>query len=322
MAKRIYYIYNPDTDNFERAFPSIGDRLKRLAVFTTMTCMVGGLLFAIFYFWLASPSERNLRQENARLKTQSQILNRRLDNALMVMSDLQKRDDNFYRVLMQMEPMSRSQRVAGVGNENRYSKLSRMGDAQLMTQLNRNMDLLERQIYAQTVSFNQIEDAYLQQREKLNHIPSVIPLRQGEYTLAAGFGYRRDPVYGFSKYHEGLDLVAAAGQPVMATANGAVVEAGRRAAYGNFVMLDHGYNYETRYAHLKEVAVEAGDTVRRGDIIGYVGSTGQSSTPHLHYEVRYKDKPENPVNYFFMDLTPEQYDEMLNITENSGKLLD
>lgn len=322
MARKIYYLYNPETDNFERAFPSLGERMRRVSLFLVLACVAGGALFLIAWHGLASPDERSLRAENSRLKAQCNIVERRLDNALKAMADIQHRDDNFYRVMLQMEPFNSSQRVAGLDNENRYKKLSTMSDEQLVGQLNRNMDLLERQLYAQSQSFNQLRDAFGRQKEKFAHIPSVAPLASPDFTIAAGFGFRRDPVYGFSKFHEGLDLVAPEGTPVHATADGVVTTAERRAVFGNIVELDHGYNYQTRFAHLRTINVSKGQQVRRGDMIGTLGNSGQSVGPHLHYEVIFKDVAENPVNYFFLGLSPEKYDEMVTLAENAASLMD
>lgn len=142
------------------------------------------------------------------------------------------------------------------------------------------------------------------------------------YTMSSGYGYRRDPVYGTTKFHSGLDFAAVTGTPVYATGDGVVEYAERRSGYGNCIDISHGYNYTTRYAHLSEILVSSGQEVKRGDLIGKVGSTGKSTGPHLHYEVRFKDEPQNPVNYYFMDLTPEQYAEMIREAENAGHVMD
>lgn len=140
--------------------------------------------------------------------------------------------------------------------------------------------------------------------------------------MSSGYGVRRDPIYGSSKFHAGLDFAAKTGTPVFATADGVVTEAGRQSGYGNCIDISHGYNYLTRYAHLSEVLVKPGQEVKRGEMIGKVGSTGKSTGPHLHYEVRFKGEPQNPVNYYFMDVTPEQYAEMVQLAENAGHVMD
>ena len=322
MKRNLFYKYNPDTDNFERVYPSLKSRLYKALLFAGSSLVVGFLCFLIAYYGHGTPTEENLRQENAMLKSHYNILNRRLDNSLKVMTDIQNRDDNFYRVMMQMEPMSRTQRVAGLDNENRYKQIQKLSDGGLVKLLSQRMDLFERELYAQSISFDQLREEAGKQQDKLAHIPSIIPINVKDFTMSSGYGYRRDPVYGSTKFHAGLDFASQMGTPVYATADGVVESAVRRGGYGNCIDIAHGYNYLTRYAHLSEILVKSGDEVKRGDLIGKVGSTGKSTGPHLHYEVRFKDEPQNPVNYYFMDLTPEQYAEMIHEAENAGHVMD
>ncbi|GFI39816.1 M23 family metallopeptidase [Muribaculaceae bacterium Isolate-113 (HZI)] len=322
MKRPIYYIYNPETDNFERVFPSIKGRIWGFLRIGCLSLLIGiGLYFVIFYSFEA-PTEQNLRKENAILKSQYNILNRRLDNSLKVMANIQNRDDNFYRVMMQMDPVGYGQRLAGLDNEKRYRELQNTPDAGLVRLLTQRLDLFERQLYAQSLSFDQLKETASKQKDKLAHIPSVIPINIKDFTMSSGYGVRRDPIYGSSKFHTGLDFAAKTGTPVFATADGKVTEAGRQSGYGNCIDISHGYNYLTRYAHLSEILVKPGQEVKRGEMIGKVGSTGKSTGSHLHYEVRFKDEPQNPVNYYFMDLTPEEYAEMVQLAENAGHVMD
>jgi murein DD-endopeptidase MepM/ murein hydrolase activator NlpD len=287
-----------------------------------MAVVLAAVLFFVVFYCFDSPTEENLRAENAELKAQYGILNRRLDNTLKVMDRIKDRDDNFYRVMMQMDPMSPLQRHSGLDNEARYRELQQLSDAGLVTYLTQRMDLLERQLFAQVQSFDQLRDAVGKQKDKLSHIPSVLPIKVEDYTMSSGYGYRRDPIYGSSKFHEGLDFSASIGTPVYATADGEITVAKREAGYGNCIDIDHGYNYLTRYAHLSEILVKEGSQVKRGQMIGKVGSTGKSTGPHLHYEVRFKGEAQNPVNYYFMDLTPEEYVEMIQMADNAGHVMD
>ena len=322
MAKNIYYKYNPETDNFERVYPSIKGRLASWIKTWARALFLAVIIFFLVFYCFDSPTEENLRAENSQLRSQYSILNRRLDNSLKVMKHIQDRDDNFYRVMMQMDPMSTTQRMAGLDNEARYKELSKLSDARLVTQLTQRIDLLERQLYAQVQSFDQLRTAMGLQKDKLNHIPSVLPINIADYTMSSGYGYRRDPIYGSTKFHEGLDFAASTGTPVFATADGKVTVAKREAGYGNCIDIDHGFNYITRYAHLSNILVKEGEDVKRGQLIGKVGSTGKSTGPHLHYEVRFKGEAQNPVNYYFMDLTPEEYAEMIQMADNAGHVMD
>ena len=284
--------------------------------------LLAAIFIVVFNYIIATPNEKNLRAENKRLKSQYGVMSARLENMLGVIEKMEERDDNFYRVMMQLDPISDAQRLSGLDRENSYSQLSRLSDSRLVEQLSKRMNLLETKIYSQLQSFDQLEEALSNQQDRLAHIPSVLPINIADYTMSSGYGYRVDPIYGSSKFHEGLDFAASKGTDVFATGDGKITLAKREAGYGNCIDIDHGYNYRTRYAHLSEILVNAGEEVKRGQLIGKVGSTGKSTGPHLHYEVRFKDEPQNPVNYYFMDLTPEQYYEMIQIAENAGHVMD
>jgi murein DD-endopeptidase MepM/ murein hydrolase activator NlpD len=322
MSKNIYYRYNPETDNYERVYISVKARAWQLLRFLLFSSLIGAALFIIAFYVFNSPGEKNLRKENSELKSQYNILNKRIENSLKMMDNIRQRDDNFYRVMMQMEPLSISQLYAGLDNDNRYKKLQSLSEAQLITELTRQLDLLDRQLYAQSLSFDELKSTVISRQDMLEHIPSVLPLNIKNYTMASGYGYRSDPIYGTTKFHEGLDFAATEGTPVFATANGTVTESKWMGSYGQCVEIDHGNNYVTRYAHLSRLIAIPGQKVSRGEKIGEVGTTGKSTGPHLHYEVRLKNEPQNPVNYYFMDITPAQYDEMISMAENAGHVMD
>lgn len=320
--KQVFYRYNPDTDNFERHYPTLKTRLKSLGHHILVGGVIGIAIFLIFFFVLDMPTEKNLRRENSELKAQYSILEKRLDNSMKVMEDIRNRDDNFYRVMMQMDPLSNNQRYSGLDVDERYDNLGKLNDSELLNRMNRSIDLLEHQIYSQSLSFDQLKIAAGEQKDKISHIPSVLPMHFKDFTMSAGYGYRRDPIYGTAKFHEGLDFAAPTGTPVFATADAEVEVAERKQNYGNCIDLNHGYNYKTRYAHLSQILVTPGQKVKRGDMIGKVGSTGKSTGSHLHYEVIFKGEPQNPVNYYFMDLSPKEYADMIQLAENSGHVMD
>lgn len=318
----VFYRYNPDTDNFERHYPTLKTRLASAGRYLAVGGVIGIGLYVLLFYILDGPTERNLKEENSKLKSQYAILEKRLDNSIKVMEDIRNRDDNFYRVMMQMDPLSSKERYSGLENDTKLENVGHLNDAELLNRMNRSMDLLEHQIYSQSVSFDQLRKAAGEQKEKIASIPSVMPINVKDYTMSSGYGYRRDPVYGTAKFHEGLDFAAATGTPVFATADAVVEVASRKDAYGNCIDLNHGYNYMTRYAHLSQILVKPGQRVKRGEMIGKVGSTGKSTASHLHYEVRFKGEPQNPVHYYFMDLTPQQYVDMIQLAENSGRVMD
>lgn len=322
MDKKAYYIYNPATDNFERVYPTLKNRLKHWGGILLLAVAAGAVMFVVAYFGFASRTERELREENTRLRTQYNVLQRRVDASMKVMEQIRNRDDNFYRVMMQMEPMTVSRRNAGFDYERSYASMRGMSDDALIGNLTSQIDLLDRQLYSQSQSFDQLRRAAAEQRVKLDHVPGIFPISQEEVNISSGYGMRRDPVTGTRKQHEGIDFLAPVGTPVYATADGKVAVAERKGGFGNCVEIAHGFNYLTRYAHLSELLVEEGTEVKRGDLIGKVGSSGKSTTPHLHYEVIFKGEAENPINYFYLDLTPDDYAIMLQQAEDAGQVLD
>lgn len=322
MSKQITYRYNPDTDSYERIYPTLVSRFQSLGLYLVIGAAIGIALFVLVFYVFATPSETSLRKENARLRSQYNTLQRRLDASLKVMDGIRQRDDNYYRVLLQMDPMSNAERYSGIDNEERYRSLEHLPDAALLTELTRNLDLLDREMYVQSRSFDELKSAALKQRDRLRHTPAIMPVNVTDYNLVSGFGYRTDPIYFTQEFHTGVDFAGSVGEPVMATADGIVKEAGWKGGKGYSVVIDHGYNYITVYAHLSHITVTKGQQVSRGYKVGEMGSTGKSTNPHLHYEVRFKDEPQNPVNFYFMDVTPEQYDAMMRRASNAGNVMD
>lgn len=322
MKRKSLYTYNPATDAYERVYPTLGSRLRHVALCLAWGGVVWGVVILIAFLCFGVGNEKYIVKENGELKQQYFVLQKRLDKALAVMEDIRQRDDNFYRVMMQMEPVKMSQRYAGLAENGDLANLTGLSDERLLKTLNVNMDLLERQLYAQSHSFDELRNSAIAQREKISHIPGIMPINIKDYTVSSGYGMRMDPIYGTTAFHEGLDFAAPQGTPVYATADGVVKAAERAGGYGNKIDIDHGFNYLTRYGHLSKIDVVAGQRVMRGDKIGEVGSTGKSTGPHLHYEVRYKDEPQNPVNYYFFDVTPAEYQAMIEAAENAGHVMD
>ncbi|MCM1490328.1 MAG: M23 family metallopeptidase [Muribaculum sp.] len=320
--KQVFYKYNPDTDNFERYYPTLKSRMFSLGRYLAVGLVFGFGFYLLFFFVMDFSNERRLRKENSELKYKFAVLEKRLDNSIKVMEDIRNRDDNFYRVMMQMDPLGTNQRFSGVENETKYGSSGKFSDSELLNRMNTSIDLLEHQIYSQSVSFDQLKQAAGEQKDKISRIPSVLPIHRNDFTMSSGYGYRRDPIYGTPKFHEGLDFAAATGTPVFATGDADVEVAERKPGFGNCIDLNHGYNYKTRYAHLSQILVKPGQKVKRGELIGKVGSTGKSTGSHLHYEVLFKGEPQNPVNYYFMDLSPQEYADMIQLAENSGHVMD
>ena len=321
--RKVYYIYNPTTRTYDRVYPTFRQRmvnfLKRL--FVGMGLGAGSFILLIWIF--GSPSEKELRIENSRLLAQYNVLSRRLDEALGVMQGIQQRDDNLYRVVLQADPVADAVRKAGFGGTNRYEELMDMANSDLVVNTTQKMDMLNRQLYIQSKSFDEVVDLFKNHDEMLKCIPAIQPVanKNLKYT-ASGYGMRIDPIYKTAKFHNGMDFSANIGTPVYATGDGVIKKAGWQSGYGKIIVVNHGFGYETWYAHLNKYNVRVGQKVVRGEVIGEVGNTGKSTGPHLHYEVHVKGKVVNPVNYYFMDLSAEEYDQMIELAANQGKVFD
>ena len=321
--RKVYYIYNPTTRTYDRVYPTFRQRmvnfLKRL--FVGMGLGAGSFILLIWIF--GSPSEKELRIENSRLLAQYNVLSRRLDEALGVMQGIQQRDDNLYRVVLQADPVADAVRKVGYGGTNRYEELMDMANSDLVVNTTQKMDMLNRQLYIQSKSFDEVVDLFKNHDEMLKCIPAIQPVanKNLKYT-ASGYGMRIDPIYKTAKFHNGMDFSANIGTPVYATGDGVIKKAGWQSGYGKIIVVSHGFGYETWYAHLNKYNVRVGQKVVRGEVIGEVGNTGKSTGPHLHYEVHLKGKVVNPVNYYFMDLSAEEYDQMIELAANQGKVFD
>ncbi len=323
VSRKVYYRYNPSTDSYERVYPTRSQRV--LIVFKRVLegVAIGGLILWGLYMWIDLPREKMLRAENEKLRDQISDLDRRLTTSIDVMENLAERDNNFYRVMMHADPITDAQRYAGIDMEQLMAPVNSLNDAEMVRTVAGKMDILEHQIYTQIKSFEALRDMAVNNKDRLAHIPSIQPVADTDLRqMASGYGYRVDPVYGTMKHHDGMDFASAIGTPVYATGDGVVKSADRNSGYGNTIDIDHGYNYMTRYAHLSKILVKPGQHVKRGDLIGRVGNTGKSTGSHLHYEVRYKGVPQNPVNYYFQDLTPEEYAELIQQSENAGHVMD
>lgn len=321
--RKVYYIYNPKTRTYDRIFPTMRQRvmsyLRRL--FVGMGLGAGSFIVLLLIF--GSPSEKDLRMENSRLQAQYHILSSRLDESLQVMKGLQQRDDNLYRVMMQADPVADALRTPSYNKTNRYEDLMELPSAKLVVNTTQKMDLLERQLYIQSKSFDEVLALCKKHDEMLECIPAIQPVSNKDLKqTASGYGTRIDPIYKTVKFHSGMDFSANVGTPVYATGNGVVRKAGWEGLYGNCIQIDHGFGYVTRYAHLSKIDVRVGQKVVRGETIGKVGTTGKSTGPHLHYEVMVKGQIVNPVNYYFMDLNADDYDRMVEIAANHGKVFD
>lgn len=318
------YKYNPRTVSYEKVELTWKDKFMRFLTYFAATLVLAVLYNLIFSAFFNTPKEKELMRENNQLELQYEMLNEQFDRVEKVLKDLKERDNNIYRVIFETEPIPSSVRQAGYGGSDRYEDLRSMENSDLIIKTNQRLDKLSKQLYVQSKSYDEIISMAKNKEKMLSSIPAIMPVSNKDLTrTASGYGWRIHPIYKIRKFHEGMDFTAPTGTEVYATGDGVieVVKSSKR-GYGKRVVIDHGFGYKTRYAHLNEFNVRRGQEVKRGEVIGYVGSSGLSVAPHLHYEVMKGNKNVNPVDYYFNDLTPKQYEKMIFISSNSGQSLD
>lgn len=314
---RIKYYYDTETCKYERIKTRTSDIvLNALGIFSLTLALAVGLVI-LYTTYFESPKELLLRNEVKEMEFYMKDLNSTVDNLGEDLQSVESRDDNIYRVVLGAEPIDKSVRDAGIGGTDRYEEIRRKGfdHSQLVIDLSEKVDKLRRKLYIESKSQDEVVELARHKEQLFAAIPAIQPIANKQLiALASGFGMRIHPIYKVMKMHTGVDFAAPIGTPVHATADGVVslVEV-RFSGYGKMVEIDHGFGYKTRYAHMHDFVVHEGQEVKRGELIGYVGNTGLSTAPHLHYEVLVNDVPVNPVHYFFNDLTPDEYEKIVEL---------
>lgn len=323
MAKKLKFHFNPDTLNYEPIIHTFAHKLKQILIHLFSGVSLGALFFLIFVSTFDSPEEKQLGLEKSRMQAQYKVLERQFDEVQEVVTDLQERDDNLYRVVFSAEPIPLEVRKATAANSAYYEQLLDMTNSEIVVETTRKMNELRKQLYIQSKSYDDLILLAKNKEAMLECIPAIQPVLNKDLTrMASGYGWRIDPVYHTRRFHEGMDFTAPTGTDIYATGNGTVVSAGWKQGYGNCVEINHGFGYLTLYGHMSAIKSRVGQKVKRGDVIGLVGSTGKSTGPHLHYEVHLRGQVMNPQNYYFMDLSPAEYDRMVQMSNNSGQMFD
>ena len=316
------YLFNTKSLTVEKVQVTIWDKVKIL-----LRVMLAGMVFSVIvlsigYTFFDSPKEKALRREIEQYRFQYQLINDRMDILASVLEDMRVRDDHIYRVIFEAEPIPKTIREAAFGGTDRYAQFQGFQSGPLISATMQRLDQLTRQLYVQSKSYDEVFEMAKNKADMLASIPAIIPVASGVERLVSGFGFRIHPIYKTRRMHTGVDFLAPTGTPIYATGNGKVVEAKRNNyGYGRMVVIDHGYGYQTLYAHLSQIRVREGQEVKRGEIIGLVGNTGTSTAPHLHYEVIRNDRKVNPVDYFFNDLSPEEFEYIIEVASRENQSL-
>ena len=321
---KIKYYYDTKTLSYKPIESSGVDKFKNFIVYFTSSAILAFFILLIFFQYFDSPKEKRLKGEINNLLSQYEIINSDLKKIEIVLDDIQTRDDNIYRTIFEADPIPTSIRKQGFGGVNRYKKLSGFSNSDLIINTTKKVDQLTKQLYLQSKSFDEIIELAKNKSKMLASIPAIQPVANKDLKrMTSGYGYRIHPIYKTRKMHYGMDYSAKVGTEIYATGDGVISKVKRsKRGYGNYVKINHGFGYETLYAHMSKYIVKKGQKVKRGEVIGYVGNSGISTAPHLHYEVRKDNKKINPVNFYFNDLTPEEYEKMLELASQPNQSFD
>jgi murein DD-endopeptidase MepM/ murein hydrolase activator NlpD len=317
------YKFNPESLSYLKIERSVKQKILIFLGYFFVFLFIGVIGYVIISSFHDTPKVKGLKRQISVLQTNYETFNKDLNNVESLLEYLQERDDNIYRTIFEAEPIHKSVRDAGFGGSNRYSNLE-MTEQEIVLQTAKRLDKIRKKIYVQSVSYDELIDLATNKEKMVAAVPAIQPISNKDLTrTASGWGYRIHPIYKIRKFHYGMDFTAPMGAEVYATGDGTIqsVESSKR-GYGNKIVVNHGFGYKTLYAHLSGFNVKVGQNVKRGDVIGFVGNTGLSTAPHLHYEVHLNNKKVNPINYYFNDLTASEYDKMIELSTKFGKSFD
>ncbi|MBS1946716.1 MAG: peptidoglycan DD-metalloendopeptidase family protein [Bacteroidetes bacterium] len=322
--KKIKYFYNTNTLRYEKLETPLRIKLLRVLGFISAALVTALIIVSLAYKYFPSANEKRLAQRNEALKDNYYTLDDKIKQLQAQMKELEKRDNHVYREIFEASPIPDSARAKAMQQQKEIQLVQSMDQDNLETSIAKTLSTLEARIASQDKSYTQIEGFIKNKEQLLSCTPAIQPVSNKDLSrIASGFGYRIDPVYKTTKFHAGLDFAAPQGTPIYATANGTVESSGNTGnGYGNNVVINNGYGYETLFGHMFRIKVRAGQKVKRGEVIGWVGSTGKSTGPHCHYEVHRNGDPVDPVYYFYNDITPEQYERLLKLAASSNQSFD
>ncbi|MGZ3919064.1 MAG: M23 family metallopeptidase [Bacteroidia bacterium] len=322
---KVKYRFNTKSLTYEKVRVTFRERFWQI-----LSYLATGLVFATITIFLArqflpSPAEKKQNRELEAVKLQYELLNKKMARAEMVLKDLEDRDDNIYRTIFESEPIAKSIRYGGFGGSDKYSAFDNYENSELLISTTERLDRLTKQLYIQSKSFDEVVRLAKSKEKLIASIPAIMPINQKDlaHSVTSGFGWRTHPIYKTQEFHPGMDFAAEQGTPIYATGDGVVEVADNLAqGYGNHVVINHGFGYQTLYGHMSRIKAKVGQKVLRGELIGYVGSTGLSTAPHVHYEVIKNSEKVNPINFYYNDLSPEQYQLLVELSKNSSQSFD
>jgi murein DD-endopeptidase MepM/ murein hydrolase activator NlpD len=322
--KKIKYYYNTHTLRYEKLETPLRVKLLRVFGFIAAALVTAAIISLLAFRFIGSPNEKLLRAENERMKDRYRELGKETKKIEQQMKELEDRDNEVYRSIFEATPIPDSARLKDIEKEQQITKVEGMEQNDLINSIVTSLNNMRSRINVQKASYKDLGGMVKDKEKLLAATPAIQPVSNADLKrIASGFGYRIDPVYKTVKLHPGLDFAAPAGTPIYATANGTVEFAGNRGdGYGNNVIINHGYGYKTLFGHMFRIKARAGQRVNRGEVIGWVGSTGKSTGPHCHYEVIKNGNKIDPIYFFYNDLTPEQFDRLLKLAAAANQSFD
>ena len=323
--KRIKYYYDTHNLRYEKIVVPLRVKLLRFFIFIVVSVLIAFAIVLLAFRFIPSPQLKLAEMKYEKMRQNYESLVEQTEKLEIEMAALEKRDNDVYRSIFEANPLPDSARAKLTEEKIEIEKVAALNDEELGNELAATLNNINLRIQYQFASYNSIEKLISNQEEKLASIPAIQPVSNKDLNrVASGYGMRIDPIYGTPKMHKGLDFTAPQGTPIYATGNGRVEDASfDQGGYGNHVIINNGYGYKTLFGHMSKIKVKKGQTVKRGEVIGWVGSTGKSTGPHCHYEVHVNGREVNPVYFFYNDLSPEQFDRILKIASTgSAKSLD
>ncbi len=324
--KKVKYYYDTENLAYRKIKPKKGQKLGMIALFLLASGLFGFLCFVILINtpFFETPKDRLQAREIENMKINYALLNKKMDQVDEVLENVAERDNNLYRVFFNSSPIPDEQRKAGFGGVNRYKALEGYDNSELVVSTTKRVDIISKELVIQSKSLDEILKLAKEKEKLLVAIPAIQPVKNENLkAMASGFGYRSDPFTKIRKFHAGMDFSAKTGTPIYATGDGVVERADNTASgYGNHIVIRHGFGYETLYGHLSKYKVRAGQKVKRGDVIGYVGSTGRSEAPHLHYEVHKNGEVVNPLNFYYGNISAAEYAAISKLANQENQSLD
>jgi hypothetical protein len=321
---KVKYKFNPDSLSYDRVESSLKQKVLKLTGYFfvfLVNATIGYLLYSITF---DTPKEKGLKRQIGEMSLNIELFNKQLDNIESVLKDMQQRDDNIYRTIFEAEPVNHSVRQAGFGGTNRYRDLEKLENSKMVINTAKRLDVINRKVVVQSKSYDELMELAINKEKMLACIPNIQPISNKNLErTASGWGYRIHPIYKIRKFHYGIDFTASTGTEIYATGDGVIekIESSKR-GYGNSVLINHGFGMKTLYAHMDRFNVKKGQKIKRGEVIGFVGNSGLSTAPHLHYEVFHNNERVNPINYFFNDLSAAEYDLMIELSMRPGQSFD